>query len=216
MTDPTPETQATASGYYFDVVPIEEAVRIVRSISHQTGTETIPIDNADGRTLSEPIFAPTDIPGFDRSWRDGYAVIADTTGAASDTSPITLQCIGTVQMGTTSSTPVPPGHCMYIPTGGHLPPGTDAVVMVEYTDRIGDTVLIKRPGVIGENIIRRDEDFKAADLIYPAGWIIRPQDIGVLASVGKTRITVRKNPIIGIISTGTELVPAEAIPRPGE
>ncbi|MFH0967460.1 MAG: gephyrin-like molybdotransferase Glp [Methanobacteriota archaeon] len=216
MTELAPETPTTSSGYYFDVVPIEEAVRIVRSISHQTGTETIPIDNADGRTLSEPIFAPTDIPGFDRSWRDGYAIFADSTSNASETSPITLQCVGTVQMGTTSSVTVSPEHCMYIPTGGHLPTGADAVVMVEYTDRIGDTVFIKRPGVIGENIIRRDEDFKAADLIYPAGWIIRPQDIGVLASVGKTRVTVRKNPIIGIISTGTELVPAEAIPRPGE
>ena len=105
---------------------------------------------------------------------------------------------------------------MYIPTGGHIPAGSDAVVMVEYTDRIGEIVFIRQPVVKGENIIWRDEDFKASDLIYDAGWIIRPQDIGVLASVGKTRVTVRKNPVIGIISTGTELVPAEALPRPGE
>ncbi|HWQ65868.1 MAG TPA: gephyrin-like molybdotransferase Glp [Methanospirillum sp.] len=216
MADPAPETPTPSSGYFFDVVPIEEAVRIVRSISHQTGTETIPIDDADGRTLSEPVFAPADIPGFDRSWRDGYAVIAESTLSASETNPVPLQCIGSITMGTPALVTVPPGHCMYIPTGGHLPEGTDAVVMVEYTEQIGDTVFIKRPVVIGENIIRRDEDFKAADLIYQAGWIVRPQDIGVLASVGKTRITVRKNPVIGIISTGTELVPAEAIPRPGE
>lgn len=216
MTDSASKETPSSSGYYFDVVPIEEAVRIVRSISHQTGTETIPIDNADTRTLSEPIFAPTDIPGFDRSWRDGFAVIAEATSTASESSPIALQCLGSVRMGTPSTSTVTPGHCMYIPTGGHLPEGADSVIMIEYTDRIGDTVFIKQPVIKGENIIRKDEDFKASDLIYPASWIIRPQDIGVLASVGKTRITVRKNPVIGIISTGTELVPAEAIPRPGE
>jgi molybdopterin molybdotransferase len=205
-----------SSGYYFDVVPIEEAVRIVRSIAHQTGTETIMVDDGDGRTLSEPVIAPTDIPGFDRSWRDGYAVIADDTYSAGDSSPVVLSCLGSVRMGTSSSDTITSGQCIYIPTGGQLPKGADAVVMVEYTERIGMTVFIKKPATIGDNIIRRDEDFKASDLIYPAGWILRPQDIGVLASVGKTRITVRKKPIIGIISTGTELVPAEAIPRPGE
>jgi molybdopterin molybdotransferase len=210
-----PGTDAS-SEYYFDVVPIEEAVRIVRNISHQTGTETIPIDDGDGRTLSDPVIALTDIPGFDRSWRDGYAVIADDIHAASESSPINLSCLGSVRMGTPSSLTVSQGHCMYIPTGGQIPDGANAVVMIEFTERIGDTILIKKPVLTGENIIRRDEDFKASDLIYPVGWILRPQDIGVLASIGKTQITVRKKPVIGIISTGTELVPAEAIPRPGE
>ena len=205
-----------SSGYYFDVVPIEEAVRIVRSIAHQTGTETIPIDDGDGRTLSEPVIAQTDIPGFERSWRDGYAVCADDINSAGDSTPINLSCLGSVRMGTPSTQTIASGQCMYIPTGGQLPAGADAVVMVEYTERIGKSVFIKKPAIPGENIIRRDEDFKASDLIYPAGWILRPQDIGVLASVGKTRIAVRKNPIIGIISTGIELVPAEAIPRSGE
>jgi molybdopterin molybdotransferase len=205
-----------SQGYFFEVVPIEEAVRIVRSIAHQTGSETIPIDDSDGRMLNEPVCALTDIPGFDRSWRDGYAVVSENTATASETNPAALQCLGRIQMGTPSELQISEGTCMYIPTGGHLPDGADAVIMVEYTDRIGETVIIKRPVVKGENIIRKDEDFKASDQIYPQGWIIRPQDIGVLASVGKTRITVRKNPVIGIISTGSELVPAEAVPRPGE
>jgi len=216
MPEPAPTPAHPSSGYYFDVVPIEEAVRIVRTISHQTGTETIPIDDSDGRTLSEPVIALTDIPGFDRSWRDGYAVLADDIYSASDSAPASLTCLGAVRMGTPSDQTITSGQCMYIPTGGQIPEGADAVVMVEYTERLGHTVLIKKPVLEGENIIRRDEDFKASDLIYPASWILRPQDIGVLASVGKTRVAVRKNPIIGIISTGTELVPAEAIPRPGE
>ncbi len=216
MSDPGSGSTPSSAGYYFDVVPIEEAVRIVRSIAHQTGTETISVDDGDTRTLSEPVFAPTDIPGFDRSWRDGYALVAESVQTASESSPVSLQCLGTIRMGTPSQAVVDSAHCMYIPTGGHLPEGADSVIMIEYTDRIGETVCIKRPVVKGENIIRKDEDFKASDLIYPAGWIIRPQDIGVLASVGKTRVTVRKNPVIGIISTGVELVPSEAIPRPGE
>jgi molybdopterin molybdotransferase len=216
MTETKGANPAPALGNYFDVVPIEEAVRIVRTIAHQTGTETIPIDNADGRTLSDPIYAQSDIPGFDRSWRDGYAIIASDVNNASESSPVTLKCLGSVRMGTPASQKISSGQGMYIPTGGQIPEGADAVVMVEYSDRISDTIFIKRPVVMGENIIRKDEDFKASDLIYPAGWIIRPQDIGVLASVGKTRIVVRKNPVIGIISTGTELVPAEAFPRPGE
>jgi molybdopterin molybdotransferase len=216
MTNPAVSSPDPSQNYFFDVVPIEEAVRIVRSIAHQTGNETIEIDNADTRTLSEPIIAITDIPGFERSWRDGYAVRSDDILTAKETNPVTLQCLGSVRMGTAASTVIVPGTCMYIPTGGHLPQGADAVVMIEYTERIGTSVLIKQPVVHGENIIHKDEDFKASDLIYPAGWIIRPQDIGVLASIGRTRITVRKNPLIGIISTGTELVPAEAIPRPGE
>ncbi len=216
MSAPEESGPDASSGYYFDVVPIEEAVRIVRSISHQTGTETIPIDDGDGRTLSEPVIALSDIPGFERSWRDGYAVITGDIQTASESSPQNLSCLGSVRMGTPSDLTVTPGTCMYIPTGGQIPAGADAVVMVEYTERIGDTILIKKPAIVGENIIRRDEDFKASDLIYPVGWILRPQDIGVLASIGKTQITVRKKPVIGIISTGTELVPAEAVPRPGE
>lgn len=216
MSEPEPSHTHPSAGYFFDVVPIEEAVRIVRTISHQTGTETIAIDDSDGRTLSEPVHAPTDIPGFDRSWRDGYAVIAEDLSSASESAPATLTCLGAVRMGTPSDSQVTRGTCMYIPTGGQLPDGADAVIMIEYTERLAKTVLMKKPVMEGDNIIRRDEDFKAADLIYPAGWILRPQDIGVLASVGKTRVAVRKKPIIGIISTGTELVPAEAIPRAGE
>lgn len=84
MSKPEESGPDASSGYYFDVVPIEEAVRIVRSISHQTGTETIPIDDGDGRTLSEPVIALTDIPGFERSWRDGYAVITGDIQSASE------------------------------------------------------------------------------------------------------------------------------------
>lgn len=201
---------------FFDVVSIDEAVRTVRSIAKQTGTETIIIDEADGRVLAESIISLENIPGFDRSWKDGYAVCASDTYSASESAPVILTLNGSISMGKTNPGQIHPGECMYIPTGGQMPEGADAVVMIEYSQQVGEKVLIKQPVVVRENVIARDEDFSAGTVIYPSGFTLRPQDIGVLAAIGKTRISVRKNPRIGIISTGVELVPAEAIPRVGE
>jgi molybdopterin molybdotransferase len=203
-------------GIFFEVVSIDEAVRTVRSIAKQTGTETIVIDEADGRVLAETVISPEDIPGFDRSWKDGYAVIAQDTYHASESSPAILTLSGSVIMGKSQKGEIKPGECMYIPTGGQMPSGADAVVMIEYTEQVCSRVLIRQPVGLRENVIAKDEDFRAGATIYPCGFTLRPQDIGVLASIGKTRISVRKNPRIGVISTGLELVPAEAIPRTGE
>jgi molybdopterin molybdotransferase len=201
---------------FFDVVTIDEAVRTVRSIAKQTGTETIMIDEADGRVLAESIITHEDIPGFNRSWKDGYAVIAAETYSASDSSPVILTLVGSITMGKTERGRINPGECMYIPTGGQMPDDADAVVMIEYAEQAGSKVLIKQPVIEQENVIAKDEDFSAETVIYPTGFTLRPQDIGVLAAIGRTRISVRKNPRIGVISTGIELVPAEAIPRIGE
>ncbi|HPY60874.1 MAG TPA: molybdopterin molybdotransferase MoeA [Methanospirillum sp.] len=201
---------------FFDVVTIDEAVRIVRSIAKQTGTETIIIDDAEGRVLAESIITNEDIPGFDRSWKDGYAVIAQDTYAASESAPVILSLHGSVSMGKSEKGHISPGECMYIPTGGQMPDGADAVVMIEYAEQAGDKVIIRQPVVVRENVIAKDEDFSAGTVIYPAGSTLRPQDIGVLAAIGKTRISVRKFPRIAIVSTGVELVPSEAIPRIGE
>ncbi|MCA1916664.1 gephyrin-like molybdotransferase Glp [Methanospirillum hungatei] len=201
---------------FFDVVTIDEAVRTVRSIAKQTGTETIMIDEAEGRVLAESIITQENIPGFDRSWKDGYAVIAQDTYPAKENSPVILSLCGSIAMGKSKKGQIQSGECMYIPTGGQMPDGADAVVMIEYAEQVGDRVLIRQPVVVRENVIAKDEDFHAGTVIYPVASTLRPQDIGVLAAIGKTRISVRKNPRIAIISTGVELVPAEAIPRTGE
>lgn len=201
---------------FFDVVTIDEAVRTVRSIAKQTGTETIIIDEAEGRVLAESIITQENIPGFDRSWKDGYAVIAQDTYPATENAPVILSLCGSITMGKSEKGQIQPGECMYIPTGGQMPDGADAVVMIEYAEQVGDKVLIWQPVVVRENVIAKDEDFHEGTIIYPVASTLRPQDIGVLAAIGKTRISVRKNPRIAIISTGVELVPAEAIPRTGE
>lgn len=199
-----------------EAVAIEDAVRIVRSIAHATGTETIPIDEADGRTLAKGIITPTDIPGFDRSSYNGYVLISSDTVRASDKTPVSLKLGGDIKKGASEELRIKPGQCMHIHTGGVIPLAADAVIQEEEVSLLTDSVLISRKVNQGENIIRGDEDFKQNEAIYPKGWIIRPQDIGVLASIGITRVTVRKKPTIGIISTGRELIPPESEPHEGQ
>ena len=197
-------------------VSLEEAVHIVRTIAHKTGTETIPVDEADGRILSESINAPTDMPGFDRSTMDGYALISSDTTDASEEKPSILKVVGSIGKGISTIGKIGHGEAVAIQTGGKLPAGINAVIKSEDCTIEGDRVRVTLPIPPYENIIRRDEDFKENELVYPEGWALRPQDIGVLASIGKIRVKVRKKPVIGIISTGRELVPSESIPKSGE
>jgi molybdopterin molybdotransferase len=216
----SPKTGVSVSDYYIPehsiIVPIEEAVRIVRTIAHKTGTETISIDDADGRTLGETVYAPDNMPGFDRSTMDGYAIITGDTSDATKENPSILMIAGLVQKGIPGPETIKSGYAIAIQTGGLLPEGSDAVVMDEDCIHTGNEIYILKPISAGENIIRHDEDFKKDEPVYQEGWILRPQDIGVLASLGKIRVKVRKRPVIGIISTGRELVPSESIPRSGE
>lgn len=197
-------------------VPLEEAITIVQTIAHTTGTETIPVDEADGRILSETIYASTDQPGFDRAAMDGYAIISSDTTNASDENPCTLNLTTPILKGDSTVRYLKSGESAMIQTGGKLPGRTDAVVILEKCVCDGHRIHITSPIPPHTNIIQRDEDFKEKEPVYPAGWAIRPQDVAVLASNGKIRVKVRKKPIIGIISTGRELVPSEAIPRSGE
>ena len=104
------------------------------------------------------------------------------------------------------------GTCVYIPTGGVLPQGADAVVMVENTEEAGDTVLVQRPVSPGENMLLRDDDFRQGEPVLSAGRLLTPQDAGVLAACGCVSVPVAQKPVIGIISTGNELVPASSSP----
>jgi molybdopterin molybdotransferase len=179
--------------------------------------ESIPVESAAGRILATAVTADMDIPGFDRSVVDGYAVrAADTTGAG-EAIPALLHCTGRITMGRQDKkTAVGPGTCIYIPTGGVLPEGADAVVMVEYTEEAADTVLVKKAVSHGENVLHRDEDFRKGEAVFSAGRRISSQDAGVLAACGFAMVTVAKKPVVGIISTGNELVPVTAVPGPGQ
>jgi molybdopterin molybdotransferase len=202
---------------FLQVVPVAEAVRVVVKIAPAMSAETVPVEWSAGRVLAAPVVADTDIPGFDRSVVDGYAVRSSDTTGAGDAVPALLQSVGRVAMGTNDrKIIVRAGECAYIPTGGVLPEGADAVVMVEYTEEAGDTILIKRPVAYGENVLLRDEDFKKGERVFLPGRRLTPQDAGVLAACGCAAVPVAKKPVIGIISTGNELVPVTALPGPGQ
>lgn len=195
---------------------VEDAIQLIRRIAPDTRIETRYIDESDGYTLGASVISKYNIPGFDRSTKDGYAVNAAETRGATSKTPVKLHFSGSIQNGYSQPDPLKRGACMGIATGGPLPEGSDAVVMYEFASRTGSCVEITNPIVPGENIIRRDEDAKAGEVIYPEGWILRPQDIGVLAGFGICTVQVRAMPVIGILSTGPELIPADGRPSKGE
>jgi molybdopterin molybdotransferase len=202
---------------FLNVIPVADAVAAVRRISPQPTTEMVSTESSAGRILAADIAADTDIPGFDRSVVDGYAVIASDTAGAGDSIPALLSCHGRIAMGRPDpGLVIHKGTCKYIPTGGVLPKGADAVVMVEYTEEAADIVLVKKAVSHGENVLLRDEDFKSGEKVFSQGRRLSPQDAGVLAACGCASVPVAKKPVVGIISTGNELVPVTAVPGPGQ
>lgn len=169
------------------------------------------------RVLASDFYAPHPLPEFPRSTVDGYAVIATDTYGASENLPSILAFSGEAPMGKTVVQPVLPGQAILIHTGGMLPPGADAVVMLEQTQLNNSKDLeIYRPVSRNENVILIGEDVHTQDLVIPAGRIIRAIEIGGLMSFGATRVKVNKRPIVGILSTGDEIVAPDSIPQPGQ
>ncbi|MDD1693592.1 MAG: molybdopterin molybdotransferase MoeA [Methanoregula sp.] len=202
---------------FLNVIAVTDAVAVAEKISPVQKTETIPVEQSAGRVLAVDITADVDIPGFDRSVVDGYAVRSADTNGASSSAPALLQCVGRVAMGIKDTNLVIGNtKCTYIPTGGVLPEGADAAVMVEYTEAAGDTILVKKPVSHSENILLRDDDFRKGETVFRKGRRLSPQDAGVLAACGCPVVPVAKKPVVGIISTGNELVPASAVPGPGQ
>lgn len=201
---------------FLEVVSVSEAVKAVQKIAPLPGYEEVPLEDALHRVLARDIPADIDIPGFDRSTVDGYAVAAAETIGASEAIPAMLQCRGHVGMGSADAESVSPGSCLYVPTGGALPAGADAVTMIEHTEQVGDDILVHRPVAPGENVVFRGEDFKVGEAALERGRVLSPREIGVAAAVGADRVTVVTIPKIGIVSTGNELVPVVETPGPGE
>lgn len=201
---------------FFRLISVIEAINLINRISPPAGVEHVSLTEAYGRVLAEDVQADGDIPGFDRSVKDGFAVNSTDTGQASDSAPVALTRVGRVDMGQGGNGIVlRRGECAYIPTGGVLPEGADAVVMLEYCQDLGETILAGRQVFPGENIIRADEDYSRGEGVLAAGKLLNVRDVGVLAAVGASRVAVRKRPVIGIVPTGIELVPPDAVPEAG-
>jgi molybdopterin molybdotransferase len=178
--------------------------------ARRTAAERVALEDAHGRVPAEPVRAPHDLPGFARSTVDGYAVRAADTYGASEGLPSYLDVAGAVAMGRAPDVAVGPGRAVTMPTGGVLPDGADAVVMVEHTqEAMPGTIEVVRPAAPGDGTVRADEDARAGDELLPAGRPLRAQDLGVLAAAGLTTVRVLARPRVAILSTGDEVVPPQ-------
>jgi molybdopterin molybdotransferase len=174
----------------------------------RTPAETIPTTGARRRIPAAPVTAAHALPGFARSTVDGYAVRAADTYGVSEGLPGYLDVAGAVRMGATPDVAVAPGTAVAMPTGGMLPPGADAVVMLEYTaEATSGTIEVVRPVAPGDGVVRADEDAAAGADLVPAGRPLRAQDLGMLAAAGVTSVAVHARPRVTIFSTGDEVVP---------
>lgn len=179
-------------------------------------TQDIPLVDAMDRILAQDVNADVDLPNFMRSTMDGYAVRAASTFGASESNPAYLTVIGSVPMGAIPDFSISAGEAAGISTGGMLPKGADSVVMIEHTEAIDKTTIeVYRSVAPAQNILEKGEDFKNGAVLVPAGKQIRSQDIGLLAAFGIEKVAVYKKPVIGIISSGDEVVSIKEIPGPG-
>ena len=188
-------------------------------------SESIAVTSSLGRFTASDIFAPHPLPDFPRTTVDGYAVRARDTFGASDSLPAYLTLVGEVPMGDAPAFEIGAGQCALIHTGGMLPKGADAVVMLEYTQTTGmggsrsaptEEIEIFKSVADGENLIRIGEDVAQGQLVIPKGTLVRPAEIGGLMALGFTSIQVAKKPRVGLLSTGDEVIDPSQTPRYGQ
>ncbi|MHB1457261.1 MAG: molybdopterin molybdotransferase MoeA [Armatimonadota bacterium] len=194
----------------------DTALETILGTTPRLGTEKISLQDALGRVLVEDIHAKDDIPPFDNSAMDGYALIAaDTLGAGKDV-PVKLKVIAEAPAGTVVDERVESGTAVRIMTGAPVPQGADSVIMVEDTIRQDDDVLIMRESKQGVNIRPAAEDVRCGELVIQAGRRIRPAEMGMLAALGVPEIHVSMKPRIAIITSGNELVDVTETPGAGQ
>ena len=179
--------------------------------------ENVSLAAAMGRVLAEDIAATEYVPDFNRSTVDGYAVRSRDTFGCTDSIPAILNLQGEVLMGEGAEFELQPDSCVAVPTGGAIPEGADAVVMIEYSENYGDgTIGISKSVAPGQNMIFRGDDVFPGKVILHKGRVLSSQDIGALAAIGRVQVPVVKKLTVGVISTGDELVPPEVTPGPGQ
>jgi len=204
---------------FLTLLPPDEARTLL--LSHLSGplpdSDLIDVPSSLGRILADDIAAPHPLPNFQRSTVDGYAVRAGDTHGASDSLPAYLNLIGEVPMGDAPAFEISSGQCALIHTGGMLPDDSDAVVMLEYTQSVQkDEIEIFRAVAHGENVILIGEDVAQGQTIQARGSLMRPAEIGGLMALGIVKVKVVRKPLVGLISTGDEVIDPSQSPRPGQ
>ena len=203
---------------FFNVVPPGEALAtLLDRLEVSVRGEVVPTAEALGRVTAEDMVSREDLPPYPRSTMDGYSVRARDTFGASESLPAFCDVVGEVAMGSQPKVSLSIGEAAVAYTGGMLADGADAVVMVENTQRVGESSIeILRPVAPGENVIQVGEDARVGETIIPKGQLIRPQDVGALFGIGITEVAVVQRPKVAIVSTGDELVPPDQSPSPGQ
>lgn len=202
-----------------ELIPVDKAIRMLLQYApfRRPGEIFIPLEDSYGRVVSRDILAPEDLPGFSRSTVDGFAVRSVDTFGATEGLPAYLTLIAEISMGEEPRFVLHKGECAKIATGGMLPEGSEAVVMLEYAQQLErDTIEVVRPVSPGENVIRVGEDTKKGEQVLKKGHRLRPQDVGALAGLGLASIWAYEKPRVSIISTGDEIVSVGETLRLGE
>ncbi|MBW2062163.1 MAG: molybdopterin molybdotransferase MoeA [Deltaproteobacteria bacterium] len=201
---------------FFKVKTVDEVLSIINSFD-PLEAEEVPLTQARARVLADAVAAQEDLPQFDRSTMDGYAVRARDTFGATEALPALFTIIGEIFMGRQPDFKIGPGEAARIWTGGMMPRGSDAVIMIEYARLVDETTVeLARAAAPYDNVIRAGEDVKKSELLLPRGRRLRPQDVGLLAALGFESVPVIRPPCVAIISTGDEIVPVKTQPGAGQ
>jgi molybdopterin molybdotransferase len=196
---------------FLELLPPDQALQeVLQRLAPTLQEEALPVLDALDRVTSRPILAPYPLPTFPRSTVDGFALRAQDTFGTSDSLPAYLRQVVEIPMGAASDYILTQGTCALIHTGGMLPEGADAVVMVEHTQRLrGDEIEILRTAAPGENVLTRGEDVAEGERVITAGVRLRSAEIGGLAALGMMEVWVVHQPRVGLISSGDEVIPLE-------
>lgn len=202
--------------HFLTLQPVDKILGLISQLE-ALDAEVLPLGECFGRVLAEPFEAAHDLPGFIRSTMDGFAVRAKDMFGASEGLPALLDYLGECPMGETPKISIEPGQTARIWTGGMLPKGADAVVMLEYSREAGAAqVELTRPVAPFENVIAADEDAAQGELLLSAGRMLRAQELGLLAAFGVQNVAVHKRPRVAVVSSGDEVVAIDVLPRPGQ
>lgn len=195
---------------FLKIVDSDEVRRIMDTIDIKKEVEEVFLDNAYRRVLTEDIYTTIDLPPFNRSLMDGYAVKSEDTFGASEDNPVVLKLIEKIKAGEVASKKVEKGTCIEINTGAPVPEGSNGIVMVEFTENKDNKVYIYKSTAHNQNIASKGSDIPRGNLLLKSGTVLTHDKIGTLGAAGLNKIKVFKKPKIAVISTGEELI------KPGE
>ena len=185
---------------------VRDAIAWVDSHAARLGSEIVSLERAGGRILASDVIAPLDVPEFDRAAMDGYALTGAQTAGASEYNPLAFSVPGQALPGQPFAAPAAPGAAIRIMTGAPMPEGTDAVVPAEYASELGGEIVVTRPIAPGQHVGHCGEDIKKGSTALKSGRQLRPQDVGLVASLGLSQLTVVRQPRVRILVTGDEVV----------